>query len=345
MRLALIGCGQVVERYHLPALASLPEIQVSCIVDTSRERLDVFCARLPGTPAYENLNEALAASAADAALIATPPATHANLARRCLAGGWHVLIEKPMATSLADARSIVAEASRVNRHVAVGFNRKFRRSWATARRLLANSDPNGWQDASLILAFDTTRWRAAASLATEAASLSSLLDDVVPHQADLLAFLLDQPIVRLRAEQVRFRSGHSIALTYMAQLRDGRSIRCRAEHMPGHREQLKARVNHRTLDVTPRTAIWEGRMPIVRRRCSTGWGKLVDAADRVLGRPSATVASFGSQYRAFQSMLQGASPGDLADGDAGAAACAVGDALRASIAGSGTEWTAVEGMR
>ncbi len=83
--------------------------------------------------------------------------------------------------------------------MAVGFHRRFRRSWATARRLLAGSDPNGWQDASLTLAFDTTRWRAAASLATEAAALSSLLDDVVTHQADLLAFLLDRPIVRLRA--------------------------------------------------------------------------------------------------------------------------------------------------
>ena len=83
--------------------------------------------RFPGVPAFATLDEALAAGAAEAALIATPPATHADLAGRCLAAGWHVLVEKPMAASHADAARIVRAAERAGRSVAVGFNRRFRR--------------------------------------------------------------------------------------------------------------------------------------------------------------------------------------------------------------------------
>ena len=341
MRLALIGCGQVVERYHLPALSALPEVRVSCIVEASRERRREIANLLAGIPSYADLDEALAADPTDAALIATAPATHAVLARRCLAAGWHVLIEKPMAACLVEAGEIVAEAALAERRVAVGFNRRFRRSWSMARNLLAAVGPGGFEHVTFTLAFDTKRWRSAASLSEEGAALAGLIEDVIPHQADVLAFLFDRPIVRLRAQEVRFRKGHSIGVTYVAQLRDGSAVRCTARHGPGHLELFEACRGGRRLAVAPEAVIDGVRMPILRRRCSDAWAQALGACRRILRQPSSTVASFVSQYRAFQSVVRGESPGVLADGMAGAAACAVGDALRGSVVGGGADWIEV----
>ena len=95
----MIGCGQVVERFHLPALAAAPGVALSCAVEQSAERRRAMAPRLGGATLHEELDQALDAGAADAALIATPPSTHAELAARCLAAGWHVLVEKPMAAT------------------------------------------------------------------------------------------------------------------------------------------------------------------------------------------------------------------------------------------------------
>jgi predicted dehydrogenase len=332
----------VVERYHLPALSRIPQIRVTCLVEPSPERLRTIAARVPGTLACADLEEALATGVADAALIASPPAAHADLARRCLAGRWHVLIEKPMAVSMRDAADIRTCAQQSGRRVAIGFNRRFRPSWSTARDLLADYGPSGWDEVTFTMAFDTTRWRSAANLEQEAPALAGLLEDVVPHQVDLLAFLFDRRIVRVRADQVRFRRGHSVELAYAVQLRDGSAVRCRALHMPGHLELLETRLGGRTLAVTPDGAIRTARLSMLRRRCTSAWGRAVDAGRRIAGQPSATVTSFLLQMRAFEQAVRGEPAGALADDAAGVAACAVGDAIRASVAGG--DWTEVDGL-
>ena len=247
-----------------------------------------------------------------------------------------------MAMSRTEAAAIPAEAERAERCVAVGFNRRFRRSWSSARHMLVTSVPDLLDEATLTLGFDTRRWRSAASLADEATALAGLLEDVVPHQADLLAFLFDRPIDRLCADEVRFRRGHSVALTYTAQLRGGLVIRCQALHLPGHVELLEMRLNGQTLAVTPEAVIVGDLVPVLRRRCRDIWCKGVGAGRRLLGRPSATVASFIRQHCAFHLAVQGRPAGALADGTAGAAACAVGDALRASALAGGAVWVDVE---
>lgn len=342
MRLALIGCGQVVERYHLPALSAIPELRVSCVVEASPERRRAIAPRFPGVMICAGLDRALEAGVADAALIATPPATHADIAQRCLVAGWHVLVEKPMAGSSVEAAAIVDAADRARRCAAVGFNRRFRRPWSDARRLLASLGSDGWDDAALTMAFDTTRWRSVASLQQEGEALTGLLEDVVPHQADLLAFLFDRPIVRVRAQDMRFRRGQSVELAYAVELRNGAVISCRARHGPGHLELLEARRGRRMLAVTPDDMLWAARWPRLSRRLAGAWSKAADAGRRVAGRPSATVTSFILQLRAFTRMTEGESAGVLADGAVGFAACAAGDALRASAIGRGTDWTMVE---
>lgn len=72
----------------------------------------------------------------DAAIIATPNALHAPIALACVAAGKHLLIEKPMATTIADARAISAAASASGLIVAVGYVSRFRRNVRLMKRLL-----------------------------------------------------------------------------------------------------------------------------------------------------------------------------------------------------------------
>jgi predicted dehydrogenase len=342
---ALIGCGQVVERCHLPALAAVANLRVACLVEASEARRAALASIVPGVARHAELDEALAGSSLDAALIATPPATHAKLARHCLAAGLHVLIEKPMATSRAEAETILGAAERAGKHVAVGFNRRFRHSWHEARDRLAAHGPGGdWGDGALTLAFDTSRWRSAAALTRQDDALGALLDDVVPHQADLLAFLFGRPIVRVRVEELRFQPGQSAELAFVVVLADGGSIRCRAIHAPGHLEQLEVRLGDRILWATPEGTSLTSVLPKTSRRAKALRGKLLDVGRRLAGQPSATVASFARQLGAFAAAARGGPTGVLADGTAGLAACAVGDAIRASAAGGGGAWAMVEGL-
>src|SRR5262245_19765029 len=76
LRLGIVGCGRVVECYHLPALKSSPDWQLVAICEPLAERREWVQQRYPGLPAFASLTELLNGSAAEALLIATPPATH-----------------------------------------------------------------------------------------------------------------------------------------------------------------------------------------------------------------------------------------------------------------------------
>ncbi len=108
---------------------------LAAVVDSRAEaRREV--ARARGVPAFASLAAALAAVEADAVLLVSPPATHRLLAEESLAGGRHVVIEKPLAPTLADAAAVAEAASRAGRRVMVAQNYRFRRQSRALRELV-----------------------------------------------------------------------------------------------------------------------------------------------------------------------------------------------------------------
>jgi predicted dehydrogenase len=238
---------------------------------------------------------------------------------------------------------VVEAGGRAERRVAVGFNLRFRRSWRTARQALAGADRRAVGEARLTMAFDTKRWRTAVALDREDAALAGLLEDVVPHQVDLLAFLFSDPIRRLRADELRFQRGRSIELLFTVEMGGGAMVGCRAAHGPWHAELLEAGIRGRRLVANPHGARWAGRAEGLRRRLADLGAKATHAGQRVTGRPTATSASFTAQLAAFALAVRDGQAGDLADGAAGLAAAAAGEALQASVRAGGGTWAAVEG--
>src|SRR5262249_40644853 len=81
---------------------------------------------LPSDHVFESLDEAIATVAPDAVIVVTPPDSHHSTATTALAAGCHVLVEKPLATSIEDALDLVACAERAQRLLMVSQNYRFR---------------------------------------------------------------------------------------------------------------------------------------------------------------------------------------------------------------------------
>jgi predicted dehydrogenase/nucleoside-diphosphate-sugar epimerase len=118
-RVGLVGAGYVSE-FHIRALQRLPEIRIVGITDLVEERARAVAARF-GIAAWPSL-EAMAEAGLDAVHVLTPPASHTTVALDALRRGCHVLVEKPLATSVEECDRLIAESAAVGRHVCVGHS-------------------------------------------------------------------------------------------------------------------------------------------------------------------------------------------------------------------------------
>jgi predicted dehydrogenase len=116
-------------------VASAPKLELAAVVDGARAARDWGRTTLR-VPVFGRLEQALSSVEADAVLLVSPPATHRPLAEASLAAGYHVIVEKPLAPSIADARALAAAARRSNRHVIVAQNYRFRRHSQALRELV-----------------------------------------------------------------------------------------------------------------------------------------------------------------------------------------------------------------
>jgi UDP-2-acetamido-3-amino-2,3-dideoxy-glucuronate N-acetyltransferase len=115
MRVAVIGCGAW-GRNHVRTFAALGALGAVCDLDA---RVAGDAAAAAGVPAAP-LDGILADPAIDAVVVATPDATHAAVAAAALAAAKHVLVEKPMAMAVADAKALAARAREAGRVLMVG---------------------------------------------------------------------------------------------------------------------------------------------------------------------------------------------------------------------------------
>jgi predicted dehydrogenase len=106
VRAAVVGCGHF-GRYHAEKYAALEGAELVAVVDCELERAQELGAML-GAPALADPGEL--AGRADAASVVVPTRAHFAVARRLLEAGLHVLLEKPIAASLAEADALIALA-------------------------------------------------------------------------------------------------------------------------------------------------------------------------------------------------------------------------------------------
>ena len=106
-RIALIGAGWWGVEIYLPELEGNPDIDLVGINRRDRASLDRILAKYPNCRGYTDYREMLEKEGPDAVVVTSPHTAHFEHGRRSLEAGCHVLIDKPMATSAEDARTLV----------------------------------------------------------------------------------------------------------------------------------------------------------------------------------------------------------------------------------------------
>ena len=119
MKVALVGLGYWGEKI-LRNLITLVGPERLLAVDTRAHRHKAVRDVYPGTACVDSLDVALADDEVKAVVLATPAGTHGRLGRQVLEAGRHLLVEKPLATTVADAENLVLLASERNLTLMVG---------------------------------------------------------------------------------------------------------------------------------------------------------------------------------------------------------------------------------
>ncbi len=194
LRLALIGAGRIAQDYVL-VLEQRKDLELVACVDPDPEARQ-RAAALATVPTHESIDALLAVEHFDAALIASPPATHADAAVRLLDKGCHVFCEKPLATSVQDARTMLDAAERANRTVMMASKFRFVPDVAEARKIVQSGTLGEiafYQNSFCSHVDMVDRWNSDPAVAG-----GGVLIDNGTHSVDLARFLIG-PIARVSA--------------------------------------------------------------------------------------------------------------------------------------------------
>lgn len=137
MRIGVIGCGYWGSK-HVRVLQQMEEVDSVVAIDPREERRAALSRSFPTVESVPDLEAAL--DRVDAVVIATPPTTHLGLGLRALESGKHVLIEKPMTTSTADARRLVERAESASLTLMVGHTFEYNSAVWKLRDLVTSGE-------------------------------------------------------------------------------------------------------------------------------------------------------------------------------------------------------------
>jgi predicted dehydrogenase len=116
-RVGVVGVGYWGSK-HVRVLHGLERVSSVAVIDPRHERLHALTKTFPSVLAFTTLEAAL--PAVDAVVVATPPTTHVPIALAAIGAGKHVLVEKPLATTGADAQRLIDAAEQQGVQLMVG---------------------------------------------------------------------------------------------------------------------------------------------------------------------------------------------------------------------------------
>ncbi|SEM52564.1 Gfo/Idh/MocA family protein [Paenibacillus sp. OV219] len=127
-RIGIIGCGGIANGKHLPSLAQVKEAEIVAFCDIIVEKAEQAKAKYGTEEAkvYTDYKELLKDGSIDVIHVCTPNDSHAVISIDALEAGKHVLCEKPMAKTAADARRMLEVAQRTGKKLSIGYNNRYR---------------------------------------------------------------------------------------------------------------------------------------------------------------------------------------------------------------------------
>ncbi len=192
LKTGIIGCGKVGD-FHAKAYAGLEESSFTAVCDVSRERAEALAAKY-GVKAYTDVREMCEKEKLDVVSVCTPHPLHAKAAVAAAECGCNVLIEKPLASSLADCDAIIEAGDKAGVKIGTMVQRRFYRPCMRIRKAIDDGKLGkpvlgmvtmlGWRDKKY---YDSDPWRG--SWEGEG---GGVLVNQAPHQLDLLLWYMGE---------------------------------------------------------------------------------------------------------------------------------------------------------
>ncbi len=173
-----------------------PELCLVGLCERDPVRAEVFAGRYPGPKVEPDLDALLVDPRVDAVAIATPPRTHHMLARRALEAGKHVLVEKPLASTAAEAEELIALAASVERVLMPGHTFVYSPPVNKVRELIASG------------AVGDVYFVTSSRMNLGLYQSDGVISDLAPHDLSILLHWLGRSVKRVAAVgQSVFREG------------------------------------------------------------------------------------------------------------------------------------------
>lgn len=128
LKVGIIGCGGIANGKHMPALSKVEEVEMVAFCDIIVERAEEAKAKY-GTPdakVFDDYKKMLADMDLDVVHVCTPNSSHAELSIAAMEADCHVMCEKPMAKTSAEAKSMIEASKRTGKKLTIGYQNRFR---------------------------------------------------------------------------------------------------------------------------------------------------------------------------------------------------------------------------
>ena len=128
LRVGIVGCGGIANGKHMPALKTVDDVEMVAFCDIIRERAEKAAAEygVDGAAVYEDYKEMLAKEKLDVVHVCTPNNSHAPISVAAMEADCHVMCEKPMAKTVAQAKEMLDAHKRTGKKLTIGYQNRFR---------------------------------------------------------------------------------------------------------------------------------------------------------------------------------------------------------------------------
>ncbi len=190
-RVGVVGTG-VMGRNHARVLRELPGVELAGVADSNVDAARQVAA-VHATRGYGSLQELLKKESPEAVTVAVPTENHHSTVMEALGAGCHVMVEKPIAATLAQADELVAAARSAGRVLAVGHIERYNPAVLELKRRLDEGQ------LGRVYQFDAQRLGPFPQRIRDV----GVVIDLATHDLDLMRFLTGSEIIRVYAETRR----------------------------------------------------------------------------------------------------------------------------------------------
>ena len=142
LRIGIIGCGGIAEGKHLPSLARLKNVEMVAFCDIIEDRAKAAAEKygVEGSSVYKDYKELLKDKSIDVIHVCTPNKSHSVITIDALEAGKHVMCEKPMAKTAAEAKKMVEAAKRTGKKLTIGYQNRHRSDSEYLKKMCENGE-------------------------------------------------------------------------------------------------------------------------------------------------------------------------------------------------------------